>query len=453
MDGSRGARRRPVAFAAGGVLVGFLLLVAGSLAGSVAAQPATAPLVVRAVVDTSITPVIADYVSDAIARAERDGAEALVIELDTPGGLDTSMRDIVQDILDARVAVVVYVAPSGARAASAGAIIALSAHVAAMAPGTAIGAATPISGGGGEDLDDKIVNDAAAYAESLAQLRGRDVDFARDAVIDGRSISADEAVEIGAVDLSAGSFDDLLDAIDGRTVLVATGGGGEVEHVLRTEGAVVEDEELGLLRSIRQFLADPNLAFLFLSLGTLGLIYELATPGLGGGAAVSLVSFVLAFAGVAVLPINAVGLVFLVLAAVFFVVEVVAPGVGVAAVAGAVMLVLSAIFLFDDAPGLEVSLAAVLPVAIVTGALVVFASRLAMRSRHALSTTTGAGLFVGREVVVRTRDARPWTFVEGAWWTLRPSDAHPLDDGDRVIVTQVEDLELVVVPVEREEQV
>ncbi|HEX7097194.1 MAG TPA: nodulation protein NfeD [Acidimicrobiales bacterium] len=428
---------------AGLLWIGLLLLwaPAASAGPPLRAQPGQ-PKVLRATIDDSITPVIAQYVDDAIERAESRGYEALLIEIDTPGGLDSSMRDIVQDILDARVPVIVHVAPSGSRAASAGAIITLAAHVAAMAPGTTIGAATPV-GGGGEDLDRKVVNDAAAYAQSLAELRGRDVGFAVDAVREGRSITADEAARIGAVDLIAPSVDELLAQVDGRTVEL---GAERSAHVLRTAGTTVDDYDLGPLRSIRQFLANPTLAFLLISIGTLALIYELATAGIGAGAVVAAVSFVLALAGLSVLPVNVAGLVFLGLAAAFFVAEVAAPGIGVAAVSGAVMLVLSGVFLVDDAPGLELDLAAVLPVAIVTGLLVVVAGRIAARARRAPSTTTGVGLFLDREVTVRVRDdGRSITFVEGTWWNVRPvASSPPLADGDVARVRAMEGLDLVV---------
>ena len=174
-------------------------------------------------VDGAITPVTANYLTEGVEEAERGGYAAFVLELDTPGGLDTSMRTIVQEFIGADVPVVVYVSPQGARAASAGAIITLSAHIAAMAPATAIGASTPVDLEGG-DVERKIINDAAAYAESIAKLRGRNVDFAREAVREGRSAGADEALEIGVVDLVAGSLGELLEKIHGREVSVAGGG-------------------------------------------------------------------------------------------------------------------------------------------------------------------------------------------------------------------------------------
>jgi membrane-bound serine protease (ClpP class) len=400
--------------------------------------------VLTADVDGAITPVMAAHVSDAISRAERGGYEALIVELDTPGGLDSSMRDIVKDILDSKVPVVVYVSPAGARAASAGAIIAFAAHVSAMAPGTAIGAATPISGGG-DDLEAKATNDAAAYAESLARLRGRNVEFAIEAVRSARSISADEAKGIGAVDALAGSIDELLIQIDGRTVSV---GPDSTTVLLHTAGAGVDSFDMGLFRRIQQFLADPNLAFLLLSLATLGLIYELATPGLGAGGIIAAAGYVLAFVGLAVLPINAVGIVFVVLGAMLFVAEVFSPGLGIAAAGGAIMFALGGVFFVDDAPGIEVSLAAVLPIAVATALMCAFAGRLALRSRATPSVLTGVGTLIGQTVTIRVADGHPQTFIEGSWWRARlPEGA--LADGDITRVRAVEDLELIVERLDR----
>jgi len=410
------------------------------IASPVAAQGGQ-PQVLVAGIEGAITPVIANHVDAAVDRAERQGAVALVLTMDTPGGLDTSMRKIVQRVLAARVPVVVYVSPQGARAASAGAIIALSAHVAAMAPGTAIGASTPVDLEGG-DVERKIVNDAAAFAESLARLRDRDVGFAVDTVREGRSASAVEAVEIGAVDLLAPTLAELLDAIDGREVEVA--GGGRV--VLRTAGAAVEEFDMTLLRRIQQILADPNLAFLFMSIGTLGIIYEIASPGIGAGGVVGAILILLGLFSLSVLPVNAVGLLLLLLAAALFLAELFAPGVGLAAAGGTVALVLSGVFLFRDTPGLEVSLAVVGPVALVVGGAVILAGRLVVRSRGTLSTTTGAGLFQGRVVTIgHTYGDSAQAFIEGAWWRLR-STGRALVEGDEVLVVDVDGLDLVVEP-------
>jgi len=428
------------AAAIGSLAVGtalWALAFAASIGPASAQQPGGR--VLELAVDRPITPVMAGHVADGIARAEQEGYLALVIRLDTPGGLDGSMRAIIQDILGADVPVIVHVAPSGARAASAGALIALSAHVAAMAPGTAIGAATPVGGEGGEDLDRKVVNDAAAYARSLAELRDRNVDFAVAAVREGRSISATEAVDADVADVLVTTRDDLLAAIDGMTVTV---GPDDREVVLATAGAPVDEVELGLLRTLQSFLVDPNVAFLLLSVGTLALIYELASPGIGAGAVVGGASILIALFGLAVIPIDVTGIALLVLAAGLFAAELFAPGVGVAAVSGAVALVLAGLFLVHDVPGLETSLAAVLPIAVVVGGGVVLAGQLALRTRTEPSVLTGADALRGAEGSVRLVGGRPTAFVGGAWWTVRADE--PLDPGSRVRVTGLDGLDLVV---------
>lgn len=424
-------------------------LALGLHAGTAAAQDAVAqdagrPRVLETTVSGPITPVIADHLRDGIARSERQGYDAYLVRLDTPGGLDSAMRRIVQQIYASEVPVIVHVAPQGARGTSAGAIITFAAHVAAMAPGTAIGAATPVGGGGGEDLDAKIINDAVAYAEAIAEFRGRDRAFIVETVSDGRSASAEEALALGAIDVVAPDTDRLLDAVDGTVVVV---GSVDREVTLRTAGAVVDTQDMGVFRSIQQVLASPDVAFLLLSIGTLGLIYELASPGIGVGAVLGLVFIVLALFGLAVLSVNLVGVVFLLLAGALFVAEVFAPGIGLAAAGGAFALVLSGIFLFDDAPGLEVSLTVVLPAAIVVAVFVIVAGRLAVRARSAPSTTTGAGVLVGHDAPVREQHGHVQVFVSGAWWSVRPVDpGTTLAPGTMVRVEDVDGLTLVVRP-------
>jgi len=342
------------------------------------------------------------------------------------------------------VPVITYVSPQGARAASAGAFIVMSSHVAAMAPGTAIGASTPVDLGGGE-VSDKVVNDAAAYAEAIADLRGRNAEVAVDMVRDGRSLPVDAALDLDVVDFRATSVDDVLAQADGRTVGV---GPDDRRMVLDTGGAAVDDYDMGLFRQIQQTLADPNLAFLFLSIGTLAVIYEVATPGLGAGAAVGVPLLLLGLFSLAVLPVSLVGLLLLGLSAALFVAELFAPGVGVAAAGGTGALVLSGIFLFRDAPGIDVSMAVVAPVALVVGAAVVVAGRGVVRSRRGLTRASGPGLFVGRVVTVRRApgSAVAQTFVEGAWWTVRTGETSP-EDGATVRIVGMDGLDLVAEPV------
>jgi membrane-bound serine protease (ClpP class) len=395
-------------------------------------------------VDGIITPVIADHVREGVARAEEEGHHVFLVEMDTPGGLDDSMRDIIQSFLGAEVPVVVHVAPSGARAASAGALITLSAHVAAMAPGTAIGAATPVDLEGGGDVERKIIEDAAAYAESVARARGRNTEFAVDAVREGRSVTAEEAEQIGVVDLLAPNRDTLLEAIDGETVTLASG----AQLTLETRGAQVVPHEMGTFRSILQWLADPNLAFLFLSLGTLAIIYELANPGFGGGAIVGVILILLALFALAVLPVNALGGLLLVLAAILFVVEIFTPGIGVGAAGGTASLVLGGLFLFRGRIGVDPQV--LIPVAIVVGGGTLLAGRLAWRTRR-LAATTGAGGLLGKIATVASASGTSGqAMVEGAWWNVR-TRGDRLRKGATVRVVDVEGLDLVVERVEARE--
>jgi membrane-bound serine protease (ClpP class) len=385
-------------------------------------------------VDGPITPVVADQLAEAVARSEEGGYQLLVVEIDTPGGLDVSMREIVQSFFAARVPVVAYVSPQGARAASAGTMITMAAHVAAMAPGTTIGAATPVDLGGGE-ITDKIINDAASFAVSIAERRGRDARFAEDAVREGRSVTGEEALEIGVIDLVAEDRGDLLGKLDGRAVALD---GQSV--ILRTGGAVVELYELSLRQRALAFLADPNLAFLFISIGTLAVIYELANPGIGLGGAVGAILLILGFFALSVLPVNVAGLALLLLAAGLFVAELFVPGVGVLAAGGTLALILAGLFLFE---GVGVSPAMLWPTAIVVGAGSVVAGRLALRARRR-PVEVGTETLVGRRVELAKAAGRTGrVMLDGAWWSVRSREPN-LSEGQAVRVVAVEGLELVV---------
>ena len=421
------------------LLAAWLLLLIGLLLAPEPAARAQGPgSIVVVEVDGVITPVIADHVRDSLDLAEREGHQALLAELDTPGGLDTSMRDIVQSFLNSRVPVIVYVSPQGARAASAGAIITLASHIAAMAPGTSIGAATPIDLEGG-DLAQKIINDAASYAESIAEQRGRNVEFAIDAVREGRSVAANEALELDVVDLIALDRTELLRALDGRVVELSPG----QTVTLKTAGAELVQVELGLARSVLQWLSDPNLAFLFISIGTLAILYELANPGFGGGAIVGVILLVLAFTALSVFPVNAAGVILLVLAAGLFVAELFVPGVGVFAAGGTAALVLAGLFLFRGPIGVDPIV--LLPTAAVAGGGAVALGRIAWRSRR-LAGSTGAEGIVGSQGTVRSVEGdEALVFLQGALWTARATDG-TLRPGQRIHVVEMDGLRLVVKP-------
>lgn len=426
--------RRPIALAGlFFLMVGWALLLVTPAGAQTAGRG-----VLVAEVNGPITPVTSNYLKDAIQEA--GSYQALVVQLDTPGGLDTSMREIVQAFLGSEVPVIVFVYPQGARAASAGAIITFAGHVAAMSPGSAIGASTPVDLEGG-DIEQKIINDAAAYAESIARLRGRNVEFATDTVREGRSVSATEALELGAVDLISGSLPELLETVDGREITV---GFDDRVVTLETDGAPTEEFDPGILRRIQQTLADPNVAFLFMSLGTLMIVYEVASPGLGLGGALGIILVILALFSLSVLPVNAVGLVLLGLAVLLFIAEIFAPGVGVAAAGGTIALLLSGLFLVKDVPGLGVSLSLLIPVTLVVGGAVLVAGRLAVKARQGKPASTGPQTYIGREVTVGDiRGSTPQALLDGAWWNVR-SPQPGLSVGDRVRITGFDGLDLLV---------
>lgn len=422
------------------VLVFVLLLAVGMLLTGVRAADAQSVRVLVARIGEPITPVIADHLTDGVDQAAREGHAAFVVELDTPGGLDASMREITQTFLNAPVPVVVHVTPSGARAASAGAIITMAAHVAAMTPGTTIGAATPVDLQGGE-ISDKVINDAAAFAESVAAQRGRDTRFAAEAVRQGRAVTAEQAYQIGVVDLLAPDRAALLQALDGRQVTLARGG----TVTLHTAGAQAVEHDLGLVRGLLQRLADPNLAFVFLSIGTLAVIYELASPGMGLGGVLGAILLVLGFVALAVLPVNLAGLLLLGLAAALFVAELFLPGVGVFAGGGVIALLAAGLLLFEGSA--QVSLAVLLPTVVVLGVGVLIAGRLAWRARNA-PPTTGQHALIGRPATVRNAtEATAQIFLDGTWWSVRSHD-QPLEEGETVVVVGMDGLTLLVEPIQ-----
>ncbi len=419
--------------AAGGLIAGTALVAA--FIAPVLAQGTSGVLVT--VVDGPITPVIADHLAAAVEQAV--GEEALlVVTLDTPGGLDTSMRDIVQTFLNAPVPIVVYVEPEGARAASAGTFITMAAHVAAMAPATSVGAATPVDLQGGE-ISDKIINDAVAFAISVAERRGRNVEFAESAVRDGTSITASQAVEDGVVDMVADDLDDLLSAIDGMTVEVL----GE-DVTLATAGAVADRYEMSTLRRILAQIADPNLAVLFLSIGTLAVVYEAANPGLGFAGVIGVILLLLGFFALSVLPVATAGVALLILAIALFIGEIFVPGVGVLAAGGTIALLLAGVFLFEGE--LQVSPPVLWPTALVMGAATTIAGRAALKARLRPSTTGTATLIGKAGTVVNVEGVNGSVFLDGAWWSVR-SLVGELEPGEQARVVGIEGLELIVEPI------
>jgi membrane-bound serine protease (ClpP class) len=362
-----------------------------------------------------ISPVTVRLIELAIDRAQADRAPMLVIQLDTPGGLERSMRAIVQRILNAPVPVAVYVGPTGARAASAGVFITMAAHVAAMAPATNIGAAHPVAIGGGADKESlrKIENDAAAFVRTIARERGRNADWAEKAVRQSVSITEREAVAMKVVDLIADSVPDLLDRIDGREVRTARGA-----VKLATRGAPVAAIEIGFRDRFLNVITDPNVAYVLMMLGMLGLFFELANPGVILPGIIGGISLILAFFALQTLPINYAGLLLIVFGVVLLIAEIKIVSHGVLAIGGVIAMALGSIMLFDvpQIGGLSVSWWVVaLTVGSVAGVFLVVlgAAVRALAGRPA----AGAAALVGQTGTVR-EDLAPegLVAVQGEIW-------------------------------------
>ena len=398
----------------------------------------TRPRVLAATLDNDINPVTQEYLDNTVSRAENDGYDAVVVILDTPGGLSTSMRGIVKRFLAATVPVIVYVAPSGSSADSAGAVITMASDLAAMAPQTNIGSSTPISLGGeniSSDLRRKVVNDAAAYVGELAREHDRNAVAARAMVTKASNYGAREARKIGLVEAIAPTLPALLDQVDGRKT-VPKG------LVLNTAGAQIDEVEMSFWQRARDLLIDPNLIALMLSIGLIGIVVELWNPGLIFPGTVGAISLILGLYGLQVLPVSLAGLLLMGLAAAFFVAEAFVPTHGALAVAGAVTFVLGALMLFDPAgEAYQVSLPVALAIAGTLTLLLGFAlTRVVRAARRPVAVGT-QGL-VGEEGVVRREG---FVFLNGELWRAHAADDSPLVPGEHVRVEEIgDDLQLVV---------
>ncbi len=420
-----------------------LLLLALSLGSSVQAQT---PHVEVITIDGTINPVLVGYVERAIEQAEETGAEALIIQLDTPGGLDDAMRDIIKLIVNARLPVVVYISPSGARAASAGLYITLSAHVAAMATNTATGAATPISlGEEGEaavsdELKAKMINDAAAYIRSLAESHGRNADWAERAVREGVSVSEREALELNVVDVVAPDLPSLLAAIDGREVTLLN----DLKVTLHTAGAVVNDIPMGTMTSFLYAIADPNIAYILLSIATLGIMAEIFNPGLIFPGVVGGICLLLAFFSLGMLPVNWAGILLIVLAVGLFIGEVLTTTFGIFTAGGIVALVIGSLILFQGAsPVFKINPWLIATVTIIIAGTLTFIIQRAIKA-HRKQARTGREELIGKTALVKVALKPEGTvFFKGERWTavLDGGEAKP---GEEVVINSVDGLTLHV---------
>ena len=417
------------------------LFIAAGMAGIALAQaqPRDAHVVE---VNGIISPITDRYVTRALEEAERSGAEAVVITLDTPGGLLSATRDITESLLSAPVPVIVYVSPQGAHAASAGTFVTAAAHIAAMAPGTNVGAASPV-GGQGEDLDetlkDKAFEDTAALIRAIAEVRGRPVEPLEATVLEAKSYTADEAVELGIVDVVAVNVNDLLKQVDGRTVVIVTAD-GEQSVTLHTADAPVRNIRMGLFDRILSYIADPNVAFLLISLGGLGLFVELWNPGLIFPGVGGLVALVLGLAALGSLPGNWAGIL---LAFVLFSIEFNIDGFGVVGALGIASLVLGGILLFSHfgtpspvLPDISVSWWAIAPVAGVTGVGVLLFTREAARARREqFRRGTPEPILIGMTGMVSAAlSPEGKVRVRGEIWNARALDGSHIERGASVVV-------------------
>jgi membrane-bound serine protease (ClpP class) len=389
----------------------------------------------------AIHPATASYIDRCIEQAETRRAACLVVELDTPGGLDSAMRDIVKRIFAADVPVVVYVAPSGSRAASAGLWILLAGHVAVMAPGTTTGAAHPVPLGRDpvdETLATKFENDSASFIRSVAHKRGRNAEWAERAVRESVSASDSEALELGVVDLVEPSVASLLDRIDGRRVEVLSG-----SRTLRTRGARIERLTMGWRDRVLAAIANPNIAYLLLMLGTMGIMMELWNPGailpgvLGG------ISMLLAFFALQVLPVNSVGLLLLALGVVLLLLEIKVTSYGALTIGGIVALTLGSIFLFDSPRSVfRVSWSVLVPTVVAATLFFLFIVSKGLLAQRARPVTGSEGM-VGEVGTADSRlDPTGRVFVHGEYWFARA--AEPIEPGARIEVVAVQGRELVV---------
>jgi membrane-bound serine protease (ClpP class) len=424
------------------------LLSAGGMSGPGYAQTPDRPLAVVAEFDGIIHPISAEYLTQTIDEADASNADVVVFILRTPGGLLDSTRAIVSRMIASRAPVVVFVGPSGSRAASAGFVIALAADVAVMAPGTHIGAAHPVSGTG-EPVDDtmaeKAASDTAAYARSLAAARGRSEALAEEAVLESRAFTDGEALSAvpPLIDFVAQDLDDVLRQLDGRTITRFDG----QTSTLRTANAEVRRVNMTLRQEFLGAIAHPQIATLLLTLGMLGLTIELWSPGAILPGVVGGLSLLLAFFAFQILPVSATGLLLILFGLILLLLELTVPSFGALGIGGTISLVLGATMLTRDAiPGVEVSLGFIVPMALGCAAIVLFLGRLALRSQRQPSVSGVEGM-IGAHARVRDAiepDATGNVDVHGEIWRAR--SARRLPAGQPVQVTAIDGLTLTVEP-------
>ncbi len=391
-------------------------------------------------VNGPINPVTAGYVTRNLRGAAMRQERLVLIDMDTPGGLDTAMRDIVKGIFASPVPVVVYVSPSGARAASAGAVIALAADVCAMAPGTNIGAAHPVSMGEQPDkvMQEKLLNDAEAYVESIARKRGRNVEEAKKMVRSSTSLSTEKALEAGVIDMIASSRSDLLQKLNGRAI----NRDGKTLY-LKTAGAGIVMHEMGTREKILDTISNPNVAYVLMMLGMLGLFFELSNPGVILPGVIGGISLILAFFAFQTLPVNYAGVLLILLALVLFIAEIKVVSHGMLTVGGIISMILGSLLLFESPePYMRVSWSVILVTVLCVAVFASVAVSKAVKA-HRQKPASGKEGLVGEEGRADS-DISPEgkVFVRGEYWEA--SSDQDITMGDKIVVTGVEGMRLKV---------
>jgi membrane-bound serine protease (ClpP class) len=418
-----------------------VLPVAVGLGGSLiaAASPATVEVLT---VDGTIVPVIADYIDRGISQAEENGATVCIIELDTPGGLLDSTKEIVQSIMNADVPIVVYVSPKDAWAASAGTFITLSAHIAAMTPGTIMGAAHPVAAGGEEMPEDqmqKIVEFSAEWMRTIAEERGRNMEEAELAVRESKSFSDVDALEYNLIDLRADNLEDLIAQIDGWEVTLANG----EEVVIDTADYVQTRNEMNAIEQFLHTISDPNIAYILFTLATIGLITEISNPGLVFPGVAGGISLFLAFYSLGVLDAYWGGIALLLLAVGLLIAEYFTTTFGLLTAGGIASLVMGSLILFTHTPGVEVSYGLIAGVAVGFTAFAVFVVGAIIRGQRRRKATGAEGM-IGTTAIAKTPlDPTGTVRAQGELWTAA-SEGGRVAPGEEVIITRVEALKLWV---------
>jgi len=424
-------------------LILIVLIIAG---GSLSYGENDKPVFDIVTVNAAITPAVATYIIKSIDQSYAEGSVGLIILLDTPGGLDLAMRDIIKELLNSRVPVIVFVYPPGARAASAGVMITMASNIAAMAPGTNIGAAHPVAIGMGGKMDEtmaeKVVNDAVAYSKGIAKKRGRNTKWVERAIRKSESVTAEEALKLNVIDFVANDVSELLAKIDGKTVLLPS---GEVQ--LNTKGAIINEKKMGLRERILTTLSDPNIAYLLLMIGLAGLYFEFAHPGAILPGVIGGISLILAFFALQTLPVNFAGVLLIIFGIILFIAEIKIVSHGMLTVAGVISLVLGSLMLFESSiPALRVSLKVMVPTIVVTTLFFVAIIGLAVKAQMRKPATGVEGMIGEKGDAITSVHEDGKVFIKGERWNAYSKDM--IEEGEKIEVVGMKGLRLEVNKIE-----